>query len=80
MKHHLLDSSPSYHSQQPARCDKASKKALARKAKDQVLTNSRRIRTIADEISSLIETMKDLADEEDLSGALAGTKRRRAEK
>lgn len=80
MKRHLLDSSPSDRSQQPARCDKASKQALARKAKDQLFTNSKRLSTIADEMRGLIETIKDLTEGEDLPQGLVGTKRRRGEK
>jgi hypothetical protein len=80
MKRHLLDSSPSDPSQQLARPNKPSKQALVRKAKNQLTNNSNRLSTIADEIKGLIETIKDLAEDEDLSGGLVGTKRRRQEK
>jgi len=49
-------------------------------AKGQLLTNSKRLRTIADEMASLIETIKDLTEDENLSHAQVVTKRRKVEK
>jgi len=80
MKRRLLDSSPSDRSLEPARSGKASKQARARMAKGQLLTNSKRLRTIADEMASLIETIKDLTEDENLSHAQVVTKRRKVEK
>jgi predicted nucleic acid-binding Zn-ribbon protein len=80
MKRHLLDSSPSDGSQQLPRSNKPSKQALVRKAKQELTTNSKRLSTIAEEMKGLIETIKDLAEDDDLSDGLVGTKRRRAEK
>ena len=80
MKRHLLDSSPSDRSQQLGRSNKPSKQALVRKAKQELSTNSKRLSTIAEEMKGLIETIKELAEDDDLSDGLVGTKRRRAEK
>ena len=80
MKRHLLDSSPSDRSQEPARSVKASNKARARMAKGKLLTNSKRLRTIADEMTSIIETIQDITENENLSHASVVTKRRKSEK
>jgi len=49
-------------------------------AKGKLLTNSKRLRTIADEMTSLIETIQDITENENLSHASVVTKRRKSEK
>jgi len=80
MKRHLLDSSPSDRSQGPTRSVKAPKQVRVRMAKNQLLTKSKRIRTLADEMTSLIEAIQDTTEDQNLSHASVVTKRRKSEK